>query len=179
MTTMRELTLIGIRMESPNRAPVMMLRETEGYRYLPISIGSVEATAIAYEEQGLRPSRPLTHDLMRDLIEAFGVTVEAVEIVELRDAVFYAELVLGNGARVSARPSDSVALAVRLGTPIRCTEKVLQESRRGDPRGGAGRARALPPVPRRRSPRRLLQLTAKAWRTTVWRAWQRGLGRSG
>jgi hypothetical protein len=83
---MRELTLIGIRMESPNRAPVMMLRETEGYRYLPISIGSVEATAIAYEEQGLRPSRPLTHDLMRDLIEAFGVQIDAVEIVELRDA---------------------------------------------------------------------------------------------
>ncbi|RZU14099.1 hypothetical protein EV645_4961 [Kribbella rubisoli] len=128
MTMMRELTLIGIRMESPNRAPVMMLRETEGYRYLPISIGSVEATAIAYEEQGLRPSRPLTHDLMRDLIEAFGVHIEAVEIVELRDAVFYAELVLANGTRVSARPSDSVALAVRLGTPIRCTEQVLREA---------------------------------------------------
>ena len=128
MTTMRELTLIGIRMESPNRAPVMMLRETEGYRYLPISIGSVEATAIAYEEQGLRPSRPLTHDLMRDVIEAFGVTIEAVEIVELRDGVFYAELVLGNGARVSSRPSDSVALAVRLGTPIRCTKQILQKT---------------------------------------------------
>jgi bifunctional DNase/RNase len=128
MTMMRELTLIGIRMESPNRAPVMMLRETEGFRYLPISIGSVEATAIAYEEQGLRPSRPLTHDLMRDLIQAFGVHIEAVEIVELRDAVFYAELVLANGARVSARPSDSVALAVRLGTPIRCTEAVLREA---------------------------------------------------
>jgi bifunctional DNase/RNase len=125
MTTMRELTLIGIRMDSPGDAPVMMLRETDGYRYLPISIGSVEAAAIAYEEQGLRPSRPLTHDLLRDLLLAAGGTVEAVEIVELRDSVFYAELLLGNGARVSARPSDSVALAVRLGTPIRCTELVL------------------------------------------------------
>lgn len=126
--TMRQLTLIGIRMDSPGRAPVMVLRETDGYRYLPISIGSVEATAIAYEEQGLRPSRPLTHDLMRDLLLAFDVGIDAVEIVELRDSVFYAELVLGNGVRVSARPSDSVALAVRLGTPIRCAEQVLLEA---------------------------------------------------
>jgi bifunctional DNase/RNase len=126
--TMRELTLIGIRMDSPSGAPLMMLRETDGYRYLPIAIGSVEATAIAYEEQGLRPSRPLTHDLMRDLVLAFGVSIDAVEIIELRDSVFYAELVLGNGARVSARPSDSVALAVRLSTPIRCTEQVLSEA---------------------------------------------------
>jgi bifunctional DNase/RNase len=156
MTTMRELTLIGIRMESPNRAPVMMLRETDGYRYLPISIGSVEATAIAYEEQGLRPSRPLTHDLMRDLIEAFGVRIAAVEIVELRDAVFYAELVLGNGARVSARPSDSVALAVRLGTPIRCTEQVLLEAgvatrRKNRPNWNAS-ASSWTASPRRTSP---------------------------
>lgn len=128
MTTMRELSLVGIRMESPGRAPVMMLREANGYRYLPISIGSVEATAIAYEEQGLRPSRPLTHDLMRDLVQAFGGSIEAVEIVELRDSVFYAELLLGNGVRVSARPSDSVALAVRLGTPIRCAEEVLLQA---------------------------------------------------
>jgi bifunctional DNase/RNase len=128
MSTLRDLTLIGIRMESPGEAPVMMLRETDGYRYLPISIGSVEATAIAYEEQGLRPSRPLTHDLMRDILVALGTGVHAVEIVELRDSVFYAELVLDNGARVSARPSDSVALAVRLGTPIRCTEEVLRQA---------------------------------------------------
>jgi bifunctional DNase/RNase len=128
MTTMRTLSLIGIRMESPGRAPVMMLREVDGYRYLPISIGSVEATSIAYAEQGLRPARPLTHDLMRDLLLAFNATIEAVEIVELRDAVFYAELVLGNGTRVSARPSDSVALAVRLGIPLRCTEEVLAQA---------------------------------------------------
>lgn len=128
MTTLRDLTLIGIRMESPGHAPVMMLRETDGYRYLPISIGSVEATAIAYEEQGLRPSRPLTHDLMRDILVALDTTVLAVEIVELRDSVFYAELVLANGARVSARPSDSVALAIRLGTPLRCREEVLAQA---------------------------------------------------
>lgn len=128
MTTMRELSLVGIRMESPGRAPVMMLREAAGHRYLPIAIGSAEATAIASEQQGLRPARPLTHDLMRDLVRAFGGTVEAVEIVELRDAVFYAELLLGNGVRVSARPSDSVALAVRLGTPIRCAEAVLAQA---------------------------------------------------
>ena len=128
MTTMRTLSLIGIRMESPGRAPVMILREVDGYRYLPISIGSVEATSIAYAEQGLRPARPLTHDLMHDLVLAFGTGIDAVEIVELRDSVFFAELVLANGTRVSARPSDSVALAIRLGTPIRCTEQVLSEA---------------------------------------------------
>jgi uncharacterized protein len=128
MTTMRTLSLIGIRMESPGRAPVMILREVDGYRYLPISIGSVEAASIAYAEQGLRPARPLTHDLMHDLVLAFGTGIDAVEIVELRDSVFFAELVLANGTRVSARPSDSVALAIRLGTPIRCTEQVLSEA---------------------------------------------------
>src|SRR3954453_749735 len=167
MTMMRELTLIGIRMESPNRAPVMMLRETEGYRYLPISIGSVEATSIAYAEQGLRPARPLTHDLMRDLLLAFDATIEAVEIVELRDAVFYAELGLGNGTRVSARPSDSVALAVRLGIPLRrpggprAPGRVPPAPPRGGPGpgrgghsgGGAGGAGAVPPVPGRRRAR--------------------------
>ena len=128
MTTMRTLSLIGIRMESPGRAPVMILREVDGYRYLPISIGSVEATSIAYAEQGLRPARPLTHDLMHDLVLAFGTGIDAVEIVELRDSIYFAELVLANGTRVSARPSDSVALAIRLGTPIRCTEQVLSEA---------------------------------------------------
>jgi bifunctional DNase/RNase len=88
----------------------------------------VEATAIAYEQQGVKPARPLTHDLMRDMLAALKAPLKAVEIVEMRDNIFYAELVIGDNVRVSARPSDSIALALRVGAPIRCADQVLTEA---------------------------------------------------
>jgi bifunctional DNase/RNase len=125
----RELSVVGVRVELPSNQPIVLLREVEGDRYLPIWIGAVEATAIAYEQQGVKPARPLTHDLLRDVLAALKAPLNAVEIVELKENVFYADLLIGdNNLRVSARPSDSIALALRVGAPIRCAEQVLSEA---------------------------------------------------
>ena len=125
---MRELSVVGVRVELPSNQPIVLLREVEGDRYLPIWIGAVEATAIAYEQQGVKPARPLTHDLLRDILAALETPLQAVEIMEMKENIYYAELILGQGVRVSARPSDSIALALRVGAPIRCTEQVLNEA---------------------------------------------------
>ena len=119
---------MGVRVEMPSNQPIVLLREVAGERYLPIWIGAAEATAIAFAQQGVVPPRPLTHDLMRDLIGAMGNELNEVRITEMRDGVFYAVLVLSSGAEVSARPSDSIALALRTGSKIVCAEDVLEEA---------------------------------------------------
>ena len=124
---MRELSVVGVRVELPSNQPIVLLKEVDGDRYLPIWIGAVEATAIAYEQQGVKPPRPLTHDLMRDILTALDAPLRAVEIMELKDNVYFADLLLGDGVRVSARPSDSIALALRVGAPIRCADQILTD----------------------------------------------------
>jgi uncharacterized protein len=124
----REIDVVGVRGEMPANRPIVLLRETHGDRYLPIWIGAVEATAIAFAQQGVVPPRPLTHDLLRDVIEATGQQLDEVRITEVTEGVFYALLVLSSGAEVSARPSDSIALALRTGTRIVCDETVLDEA---------------------------------------------------
>jgi uncharacterized protein len=123
----REVEVIGVRVEMPSNQPIVLLREADGERYLPIWIGAVEATAIAFAQQGVVPPRPLTHDLLKDLLEATGNALAEVRITEVNDGVFYATLVLGSGVEVSARPSDSIALALRTGTRIVCAEELLDE----------------------------------------------------
>ncbi|WP_370619832.1 bifunctional nuclease family protein [Mumia sp. Pv 4-285] len=130
---MRELDVVGVRVEMPTNNPLVLLREVAGPRYLPIWIGAVEATAIAFAQQGVVPPRPLTHDLLKDVIEALGDELTEVRITEVKDHVFYAVLVFASGAEVEARPSDSIALALRTGTPIYCAEDVLTESSVGVP----------------------------------------------
>ncbi|MGL5824913.1 MAG: bifunctional nuclease family protein [Nocardioides sp.] len=125
---MREVDVVGVRVEMPSNQPIVLLREVSGERYLPIWIGAVEATAIAFAQQGVVPPRPLTHDLMRDVLTATGTTLAEVRITQMRDGVFYALLVLDSGAEVSARPSDSIALALRTGSKIVCAEEVLDEA---------------------------------------------------
>lgn len=119
---------MGVRVEMPSNQPIVLLKETGGDRYLPIWIGPVEATAIAFAQQGVVPARPLTHDLFRDVLEALGQELTRIRIVDLREGVFYAELVFANGTEVSARPSDAIALALRTGTPIYGAEAVLDEA---------------------------------------------------
>lgn len=109
----------------PSNSPIVLLRESDGTRYLPIWVGAVEATAIAYAQQGVVPPRPLTHDLMLDVITSLGATLTEVTITALTDGVFYAELAFASGSRVSARPSDAIALAVRAGVPIVSADDVL------------------------------------------------------
>jgi bifunctional DNase/RNase len=127
-TNVNELHVVGVRVELPTNQPIVLLREAGGDRYLPIWIGAVEATAIAFAQQGVVPARPLTHDLLRDVITGLGASLQAVRITELRDNVFYAELVFDGGIEVSARPSDAIALALRTGTTIYGSEAVLDEA---------------------------------------------------
>jgi bifunctional DNase/RNase len=123
-----QLDVVGVRVEMPTNQPIVLLREHEGDRYLPIWIGAVEATAIAFAQQGVVPKRPLTHDLFRDVLEAFGQQLEAVRITGLREGVFFAELVFAGGREVSARPSDAIALALRTGATIYGSDEVLNEA---------------------------------------------------
>jgi uncharacterized protein len=124
----REVDVVGVRVEMPSNQPIVLLRESSGDRYLPIWVGAVEATAIAFAQQGVIPPRPLTHDLLKDVLTATGHELTEVQITEVRDGVFYATLVLGEGIEVSARPSDSIALALRTGSRIVCSEEVLDEA---------------------------------------------------
>jgi bifunctional DNase/RNase len=119
----RELDVVGVRVEMPSNQPIVLLREVDGERYLPIWIGAVEATAIAFAQQGITPERPMTHDLFKDVLDAVGAKLEQVRITEMRDA----ELVFAGGVRVSSRPSDSIALALRTGTRIFAAEPLLDE----------------------------------------------------
>jgi bifunctional DNase/RNase len=126
-----ELTLVGVRIELPSQTPIVLLKEREGERFLPIWIGNVEATAIAFALQGVTTQRPLTHDLMKNLLDELLVAVERVVITELKEGTFYATIELRqNGTRysVSSRPSDAIALAVRSNTPIFAEETVLNEA---------------------------------------------------
>ena len=124
---MKRLEVIGVRVEMPSSQPIVLLRETGGDRYLPIWIGAVEATSIAFAQQGVLPPRPLTHDLLKDLLLAVGSNLEQVEVSEIKDGVFYATLKLANGVELSARPSDAIALALRTGSPIFGGEALLDE----------------------------------------------------
>ena len=125
---MREVEVVGVRVEVPSNQPIVLLREAAGERYLPIWIGAVEATAIAFAQQGVVPPRPLTHDLLKDVLDATGNALAEVRITEVNDGIFYATLVLGSGVEVSARPSDSIALALRTGSRIVCAEEILDDA---------------------------------------------------
>ncbi|MFC7752320.1 bifunctional nuclease family protein [Tsukamurella soli] len=122
------MSVVGIRMDPPQNDPVLLLREVAGERYLPIWIGQGEASAIAMKLQGISPRRPLTHDLIVDLIKGMGRELTEVRITDLQDGTFYADLVLDGDVTVSARPSDSVAVAVRFEVPIYAEEQVLAEA---------------------------------------------------
>ena len=128
------MELVGIELERPPNIPCLVLREADGEgRILPIFIGGPEATAIAFALEQVETPRPMTHDLMKDLLDELGAQVERVVVTELREATFFAELVLrvGNDVHtVSARPSDAVALAVRTGAPVFAEEGVLEAAGR-------------------------------------------------
>ncbi|MFZ0493468.1 MAG: bifunctional nuclease family protein [Acidimicrobiia bacterium] len=131
MTDHVPVELVGVRLQLPTNQPVVLLREATGTRFLPIWVGAVEATAIAYAVEGLVPMRPLTHDLLKLVTESLGGTVVRVVVTELRDAVFYADLVLeqaGREVHISARPSDAIAIAVRTGSPIFAAPEVIDEA---------------------------------------------------
>ncbi|MGI8519960.1 MAG: bifunctional nuclease family protein [Actinomycetota bacterium] len=128
---MVELSLVGVRVELPSNQPIVLLKETTGERYLPIWIGAVEATAIAFALQGIETPRPMTHDLLRDILTETQVQVERVLVSELKDRTFFATIQMhrdGRSSEVSSRPSDAIALAVRINAPIFAAEEVLDQA---------------------------------------------------
>ena len=124
-----EVKLRAVRVDLQSNTPVLLLEETEGVgRTLPIFIGPPEATAIAFALQGVATPRPMTHDLLCQVIDALEGTLERVVITELRDATYYAELQLKHQGRdlvVSSRPSDAVALAVRTSSPLFVADELM------------------------------------------------------
>ena len=126
---MVEIELLALRDDLPMGGPVLWLRESGGARVLAITIGAREAESIGWALEGVEFPRPMTHDLLRDVIEVLGASVERVCITKVENGTFHADLVLRRGAdelSVSARPSDAVAVAVRTGVPLFAEEDVLE-----------------------------------------------------
>ena len=136
------MEIVGVRLEMPANAPVLVMREQSGLRrVMTIYIGGPEASAIHTALEGLEPPRPLTHDLAIDLLEAANGRVERIVVTEVRDATFFADVVLssdGGQKVVSARPSDAVALALRSGSPIFAEDDLLDEVGRIIPEDESG-----------------------------------------
>jgi uncharacterized protein len=126
------MELVGVRVEVPANTPIVVLREQVGsHRLLPIVIGTPEASSIHAALEGIESPRPLTHDLMVAVFQQLGVSVQRVVVTEVRDHVFYAELHLTSPTGdhvVSSRPSDAIALAARLGTPLFASESLLLQA---------------------------------------------------
>lgn len=126
------MELVGVRVELPSNSPIVLLRETAGKRrVLPIFIGGPEATAIAFALDRVVTPRPMTHDLMKDLLDDLGARVERIVVTDLSERTFFAEIHLdagGTAHQVSSRPSDAIALAVRVGAPIFAAEDVVDEA---------------------------------------------------
>ena len=125
---MREVEVVGVRIELPSNQPLVLLKEINGERHLPIWIGAPEASAIAFVQQGVVPPRPMTHDLLASVVSALGRNITEVRLVSVQDTVFYAELVFDNGVTVSSRASDAIAVALRAPCPIFCADAVLDEA---------------------------------------------------
>jgi bifunctional DNase/RNase len=124
------MDVVGVRIELPTNTPILLLREREGKRFLPIWIGANEATAIALALEGVEPQRPMTHDLLKIVTESLGGVVDRVVLTDLRDGTFFADLILArNGEEValSSRPSDAIALAARTKAPIFAARSVLDD----------------------------------------------------
>jgi hypothetical protein len=127
-------------MDRATNAPVVILREVGGERTLPIWIGPGEANAIALEMQGVRPQRPLTHDLLKHLLSGLGGSLRRANLTGLRDGTYYAELIISRGEslfEVDARPSDSIALALRCSAPIFAAESLFDQPSEGPAAGQA------------------------------------------
>lgn len=123
-----QVDILGLQTSpSSGGAYALILKETNGDRRLPIIIGAFEAQSIALEMEGIKPPRPLTHDLMKSILESLGAELEEILISELKDGTFYAKLTF-DSQEIDARPSDAIALAVRFGAPIFVSDKVMEEA---------------------------------------------------
>lgn len=122
---MIEVEVVGVRIELPSNQPLVLLRESTGERHLPIWIGAPEASAIAFVQQGVVPPRPMTHDLLVDVVGAVGRRITEVRITSVEETVYHAELVFDDGTTVNSRASDALAVALRVPCTIYCADDVL------------------------------------------------------
>jgi len=127
-----EMKVAGITVDPFSNTPIVILKENDGNKALPIWIGVLEASAIAAELGNVKPPRPMTHDLLKNILSNLNVTVEKIEVNDLKDNTFYATIYLVAGDEnlaIDARPSDAMALALRTESPIYVSEEVIKESR--------------------------------------------------
>ncbi len=125
------MSVAHLGVDRSTNSPVVVLREVGGERTLPIWIGTNEANAIAMELQGVKAERPMTHDLLRNLIAGMGCELRRVQITDLREDTYFAELLIVHGEeviQVDARPSDAIALALRCNAPIFTTDALLDRA---------------------------------------------------
>jgi uncharacterized protein len=130
-----EMSVKGLMVDPVTNMPIVILRDAENQRVLPIWVGPVEANAIALQIENIAPPRPMTHDLLRNLLAELGATLTRVVIADLRENTFYAYLELHRGGEVQlldARPSDAIALAIRTKAPVFVDTKVLDQARSVD-----------------------------------------------
>lgn len=128
---MFEMEVHGVNLDMLTNQPVIILKDLGSNRYLPIWIGQFEATAILMEVQGIRPSRPLTHDLLKTILDSLKAQVTRIVINDLREGTFYAQIHMSfnsSDLQIDARPSDAIALAVRANVPIFADENVLDQA---------------------------------------------------
>ena len=137
-----EMKVAGIALDPSNNAPIVVLRDLEGKFILPIWIGIMEASAIAAALEGVQYSRPMTHDLFRSFIETLGTAIEKIEVVDIRDNVFYALITIVHGnsrLTIDARPSDAIAIALRTKSPIFVANHVIKDAIRLDSKATSGK----------------------------------------
>jgi bifunctional DNase/RNase len=128
---MQQMQIYGVSFDMVGKQPIVLLKTVDGNRFLPIWIGHPEAAAILMKLQGASTPRPMTHDLLSDLLEQFEAKCERVAVTELRDNTFYATITIsvnGSELEIDSRPSDAIALAVRTQAPIFADEAVIEES---------------------------------------------------
>ena len=124
-----QVEILGISTSpASNGAYALVLKETDGTRRIPIIIGGFEAQAIALEMEGIAPPRPLTHDLLKNVLNSLNTSVPEANIAELKDGIFFASLLLSDGQEIDSRPSDAIAIAVRYAAPIYVSEPVMKEA---------------------------------------------------
>jgi uncharacterized protein len=131
----REMTVSGLTIDPFTNSPIMILKDVASDKAVPIWIGLLEATAIASELENIKFSRPMTHDLLKNIMELMETQVSKVEVCDLRDNTYFALIYLSRGDReitIDARPSDAIAIALRTKAPIFVAEVVIQKARRVD-----------------------------------------------
>ena len=132
---MRQMTVSGLTIDPFTNSPIMILKDVESDKAVPIWIGLLEATAIASELENIKFSRPMTHDLLKNIMESMDIRISRVEVCDLRDNTYFALIHLdrkGELLTIDARPSDAIALALRAKCPIFVAEVVIQKARRVD-----------------------------------------------